>query len=103
VYVGIVVWFVVVAGFFWLLILRPQQRRMAAVRTLQAELREGDEVMTTSGIYGTIVTLGDDTLELRIAPNAVIKVARGAVGQRVTADGELPDGATIDPDEGAEE
>jgi preprotein translocase subunit YajC len=90
VYVAIVVWFAVVAAFFYLLIWRPQLRRMAAVRSLQAELREGDEVMTTSGIYGRIVELGDDVVTLEIAPTTVIKIARGAVGQRVTPG---PDGS----------
>ena len=85
-YVAIVVWFAVVAAFFYLLIWRPQLRRMAAVRSLQAQLREGDEVMTTSGIYGRIVDLGDDVVELEIAPGTVIKLARGAVGQRVAPD-----------------
>jgi preprotein translocase subunit YajC len=71
---------------FYFLLWRPQQRRMRAVRMLQAELAEGDEVLTTSGIFGRIVKLGDDDLELEVAPATVIRVARGAIGQRLGDD-----------------
>jgi preprotein translocase subunit YajC len=59
---------------------------MSAVRTLQTELREGDQVMTTSGIYGRIAKLGEDDARLEIAPNLEIRVARGAIGQIFKAD-----------------
>ena len=57
-------------------------------RSLQGQLREGDEVLTTSGIYGRIVELGDDDAELEIAPGTVIRVARGAIGAAPDADPE---------------
>jgi preprotein translocase subunit YajC len=69
---------------FYLLLWRPQQRRMAMVRALQGELRQGDEVLTTSGIYARVVRLGDDDAELEVAPGTVIHVARGAIGQVLT-------------------
>jgi preprotein translocase subunit YajC len=78
-------WLVLMAGVFYLLIWRPQQRRMSNVRALQDALQLHDEVITTSGIFGTITALRDDHIELEIAPNVVVKVARGAVGQRLTA------------------
>jgi preprotein translocase subunit YajC len=84
---------------FYFLLWRPQQRRMRAVRSLQSELHEGDDVLTTSGIYGRITKLGDDDLELEIAPATVIRVARGAIGQRLTED--EPD--TYDDDESEQE
>ena len=68
-------------GAFYLLLWRPQQRRMAMVRALQSQLQQGDEVLTTSGIYARVVRLGDDDAELEIAPGTVIHVARGAIGQ----------------------
>ena len=77
-------WLVLLVGAFYLLLWRPQQRRMAAARELQAQLREGDEVMTTSGIFGRVITLADDELTLEIAPGTVIRIARGAVGQRIS-------------------
>jgi preprotein translocase subunit YajC len=78
---------VLMLGAIYLLLWRPQQRRMAAVRRLQDEIQEGDEVLTTSGIYGTIVRLGDSDADLQIAPGTVIHVARGAIGQRLDPEG----------------
>ena len=74
-------------GAFYLLLWRPQQRRMAMVRALQSQLQVGDEVLTTSGIYARVVRLGDDDAEIEIAPGTVIRVARGAIGQVVTEPG----------------
>ena len=78
---------VLMVGAIYVFLWRPQQRRMAAVRRLQDEIKEGDEVLTTSGIYGTIVRLGDADADLEIAPNTVIHVARGAIGQRIQPEG----------------
>ena len=83
-----IVWLVLMAGVFYLLLWRPQQRRIAATRSLQGHLELGDDVMTTSGIFGKIVELGDDDLRLEIAPGTVVRVARGAIGERLTADPE---------------
>jgi preprotein translocase subunit YajC len=68
---------------FLLLIVRPQRRQMAAHRALVATLRVGDEVVTSGGIYGTIQTLDDEAVELEVAPGVVLRVARGAIAQRV--------------------
>ena len=84
----IAIWLAVIALVFYLLLWRPQQRRMREARALQAELREGDEVMTTSGIYGRITELGDADAQLEIAPKLTIRIARGAIGMRMTADTE---------------
>lgn len=83
----VIVWLVLMAGAFYLLLWRPQQRRMAMVRALQGQLKQGDDVLTTSGIYGRVVRLGDDDAELEIAPGTVIHIARGAIGQVVTEPG----------------
>ena len=80
----VIIWLVLMIGAFYLLLWRPQQRRMAMVRALQSDLRQGDEVLTTSGIYARVVRLGDDDAELEVAPGTVIHVARGAIGQVLT-------------------
>ncbi len=80
----VIIWLVLMVGAFYLLLWRPQQRRMAMVRALQSDLRQGDEVLTTSGIYARVVRLGDDDAELEVAPGTVIHVARGAIGQVLT-------------------
>jgi len=81
-----IAWLVLMAGTFYLLIWRPQQRRLANARALQQALNLGDEVITTGGVYGTVTALRDDHIEIEIAPNVVVKVARGAIGARITED-----------------
>lgn len=69
---------------FLLLIVRPQRRQMAAHRALVASLQVGDEVVTSGGIYGTILDLDETVVGLEVAPGVVLRVARGAIAQRVS-------------------
>ena len=71
--------FVLIALVFWFLIVRPQRRRQQALSKTQSALGIGSEVMLTSGIFGRVVSLEDDTLHLEVSPGATIKVSRQAV------------------------
>ena len=73
---------------FLLLIVRPQRRQMAAHRALVASLQVGEEVVTSGGIYGTIRGLDDGTVDLEVSSGTVLRVARGAIAQRVGPDRE---------------
>ena len=79
----VVIYLVLLVAAFFFLVVRPQRRQMASHRALVASLREGDEVVTTGGVLGTIQTLDDDVVHLQIAPTVVIRVARAAVTRRV--------------------
>ncbi|PUA80099.1 preprotein translocase subunit YajC [Nocardioides currus] len=70
---------IAVAVLFWLMVVRPASRRQKAVAQLQSELRPGQRVMLSSGIYGTVTSLDEDRVHLEIAPGTTIEVARGAV------------------------
>lgn len=59
------------------------RRRIRAVEALQSQLREGDEIMTTGGLFGRITRLDQDSLELEIGPGTVVRFARGAVARRL--------------------
>lgn len=72
-----------IALLFWLFIIRPASRRQKELRSMQSSLDVGDEVVLTSGVYGTVSAVDDDHLLLRIAEGVDIKVARGAVGNVV--------------------
>ncbi len=67
---------------FFILIVRPQRRQMAARRALIASLEIGDEVITAGGIFGTILDMSDSDLKVEVAPGVVLKVAREAVSAR---------------------
>jgi preprotein translocase subunit YajC len=57
----------------------PQQRRQKQAREMLAALKAGDKVITNGGIYGTIVGIEGDAVQLRIADQVRIKVARSAI------------------------
>ena len=71
---------VAIALLFWLLLVRPASRRQKELARMQASLNVGDEVMLTSGIFGTLRDTDDDHVRIEIADGVTVKVARGAVG-----------------------
>ena len=95
---------VAIALLFWLLIIRPASRRQKDQVRMQSSLNVGDEVMLTSGIFGTVTDLTDDRLMVEIAPGVTIRVARGAIGSVVRSEEpEVEALETSDADEGSEE
>ena len=71
--------FVAMAAIFYFLILRPQQRTKRAKAELMTALSEGSEILTVGGIYGTVVDLRDDDMDLEIAEGVVMRIDRRAV------------------------
>ncbi len=69
-----------IALLFWLLIIRPASRRQKELQRMQSSLSIGDEIVTTSGIYGVLRETQDDLVHVDVAPGVTIKVARGAIG-----------------------
>ena len=82
----------------WVLLILPQQRRMKAHQAVVASLEVGDEVVTAGGVYGTIVSVDEDTLAVEVAPGIVLRVLRNAVSQRIGPDDEGPEEAVADED-----
>jgi len=77
--VGLAPLLLIFAVFYFLLIL-PQQRRQKKWQQMLGELKAGDKVVTSGGIRGTILSVKDDAVQLRVPPdNLRIEVARNAV------------------------
>lgn len=70
---------IVAFAFLYFVLIRPQKRRQVAAREMASNLAEGDEVMTSGGIYGTVTALGDDDVTVRIADNVEVRIARRAI------------------------
>jgi preprotein translocase subunit YajC len=65
---------------FWFLLIRPQQKRMKEHKALIANLRRGDKVVTGGGIIGIVTKVIDEgEVEVEIAPEVKVRVARGTV------------------------
>jgi preprotein translocase subunit YajC len=79
----LVIFIVLLVGIFYFLIIRPQRRQQKRHQELMQELKRGDKVITTGGIYGVVETLSDDSVVLKIESGATIRVARASIaGQR---------------------
>ena len=73
--------FVGIALLFWLLFLRPAQRRQQSMSRMQGGLHVGDEVMLTSGIIGVLRSLDEETVQLEVSDGVTVRVVRAAIGQ----------------------
>ena len=71
---------VLIMVIFYVLLILPAQKRQKKVAQMLSALKNGDKVITTGGVYGTIVGIEDDAIQLRIADQVKIKVLRSAVG-----------------------
>ena len=74
---------------FLVLVIRPARRNRRQFQQLQSTLAPGQQVMLASGIFGEIETIGDETIELRIAPQTVVTVNRHAVSRVDVPDASL--------------
>lgn len=98
----IAIYLVILVAAFYFLIVRPQRRQQMIRRQLIATVDVGDEIITSGGVYATVVALDDETLDIEVAPGIVVKLARGAVGHKITApaDAEPGDDEEEDHDDG---
>jgi preprotein translocase subunit YajC len=64
---------------FYVLLILPAQRRQKKTQEMLSALKNGDKVITTGGMYGTIVGLESDSVQLRIAEQVKVKVLRSAI------------------------
>ncbi|HWF38221.1 MAG TPA: preprotein translocase subunit YajC [Candidatus Acidoferrales bacterium] len=68
-----------IMAIFYVLLILPQQRRQKKTQEMVNALKNGDKVITTGGLYGTIVGIENDAIQLRIADQVKVKVLRSAV------------------------
>ena len=76
---GFLIPMVLVFGVFYVLMIRPQQKRQRQLQQTIAELKSGDRVVTTGGIIGTITTVRDTSFLIRSADKTILEIARSAV------------------------
>jgi preprotein translocase subunit YajC len=68
---------------FWAIVMRPARSQQRRVEQLQRQLEVGQEVVLSSGIFGTVRALSEGRVELEVAPGTVLTVARQVVVRRV--------------------
>ena len=70
---------ILVFGVFYLLLIRPQQRKQRELQATIAQLKAGDRVVTTGGIVGKITEVRDTSFLIRSADKTILEIARTAV------------------------
>lgn len=70
---------VVIFALFYLVMIRPQRKRQKEHEQMMRDLQKGDKVITAGGIYGTIESLSDDSVVIKVESGAMLRVARGSV------------------------
>jgi preprotein translocase subunit YajC len=79
------IYILVFIGLIYLVGVRPQQKRRKELENIMSRLRPGDEVVTVSGIYGTITEVEDgETVLLEIAEDIDIRIAKGSIARVLT-------------------
>jgi len=68
-----------IIGVFYMLLIRPQQKRQKELQATISQLKAGDRVVTTGGIIGTITTVRDTSLFIRSADKSILEIARSAI------------------------
>ena len=78
------IYILVFIGLIYLVGVRPQQKRRKELESIMSRLKPGDEVVTVSGIYGTITEVEDgETVLLEVAEDTDIRVAKGSIARVV--------------------
>lgn len=80
---GMALPFLIMLGIMYFLMIRPQQKRMKEHQNLMSNLKDGDEVVTSSGIIGTIAGMSDKVVTLEVSKNVQLKVLKSQVNQVV--------------------
>ena len=77
----------------YFLIIRPQQKQRREREDLLRAVKKGDRVVTTGGLYGTVVGLSEHTVTLKVADQVKLDFERGALGRIVPVAGDKESGA----------
>ena len=84
--VGILPWLLIFV-IFYMLMIRPQQRRVKEHQAAIAAIKKGDEVITGGGIRGRVTKVSDDEAEVEIASGVRIRVVKSTISHVLKAGG----------------
>lgn len=73
---------IIIFVIFYFLLIRPQQKKAKEQKEMVANLKKGDRIITSGGIHGTITNVSDDTVNVEIANQVRVKVARSHVSSK---------------------
>ena len=71
---------------FYFIVFRPQRKRQQALQEMLKNLRNGDKVITSGGIYGIVAGMKDERVHLRVADQVKIEISKNAIVAKQTED-----------------
>ena len=72
--------FILVFVIFYLLIILPSRKKQRRHQEMVEQLKAGDKIITTGGIFGTVMGVQKDRIEVKVSSNVKIDITKGAVG-----------------------
>ena len=75
--------FVLMAVIFYFLLFAPERRRRKQMQEMLSSLKNGDRIVTSGGVHGTVVGVTDQIVQLRIADGVKIDISRSAVASKL--------------------
>ncbi len=78
----IIIFVVLLVAIFYFLIIRPQRRQQKKHQELMQEMKRGDKVVTSGGIFGVVESLSDDSVVLKIESGATIRISRSSIADQ---------------------
>lgn len=77
----LIIYVVAFIAIFYFMAIRPQQRQRRAHQALLSSLKKGDQIITATGMYGTVKRVEDTVIIVEIAKGVTVKIARKAVAE----------------------
>lgn len=74
---------------FYFLLIRPQQKKMRGHQKMLSALKKGDHILTSGGIYGMIVNVKGNILEVKISEETKVELSRSAVAEVVSSEAQI--------------
>lgn len=68
-----------IIGVFYILLIRPQQKRQRELQETISQLKAGDRIVTNGGIIGTITNVRDTSFLIRSAEKSILEISRSAI------------------------
>jgi preprotein translocase subunit YajC len=84
--------FVLIFAVFYFIVIMPAKKQQKKKDAMIAALKKGDRIVTGGGIYGTVATVEDQSLLLKVAENTKIRISKTAVAGLVGSDGTASEG-----------
>ena len=93
--ISMIVWLVILFAFMYFMMIRPQKKEQKKKDLMLQELAVGDTILTTSGFYGTLIDIADDTVIVEFGNNKNCRIPMQKAAITMV---EKPEEATAEPD-----